>query len=695
LPVAGQVRNVAIGGGGYVTGICADPNEKGLFYIRTDVGGAYRWDAVNARWIPLLDRLSASDFGVESIAVDAGHARTVYLQTGKYLYDKAKILKSTDAGENWTPMNTPPKLASFGNGPQRMAGERLQVDPNQPDTLFLASRTIGLWKSTDGSNTWSQVNRAANEPFPKGEDKVGLNFVVFDKGSGKPGQATPVLYVGVVDKAGADGGVWKTADGGKSWVHLEGGLKSPARAAVAADGTCYVTFLGGKDFPGGVFKAPREANALTACAPDPKLGYCAISADPADPKTIYASQYASYNSKTFVTHNAGQNWTVAGAVHGVGNPATRDGSQWFGNISQLAANPFSAGEVWMADYLGVLRTPNISDPAKPWNFLVTGHEEIVPLILVGAPGGAPLLSGSADVNGHRSADLTVPPPGQFRDPSFGSTTGLDFCEADPNVWARVYKSFVGAPPGGYSTDDGVKWTPFKNVPHGVDGGRIAVSATNPKVFVWSTEKGKVFFTKDQGSTWEQATTAPAVSSWEFSQNAQVLTSDRVDGDTFYLLRPVGEKPVGRAEIWRSVDGGQTWAVAGTIPLKTHESVTQYKVIASHAAKGKLWVALAYEGVYRSADGGQTFTGVPEASTVGMIAFGKGRPGGREPAVFLYGGVGGAAGLFRSDDDGGSWKKIELQSPINDAPKIIGADRQTFGRVYIGTDGRGIYVVDSD
>ncbi|MEY3898363.1 MAG: hypothetical protein RLZZ214_3884, partial [Verrucomicrobiota bacterium] len=85
----GHVRNVAVGAGGYVTGIFSDPNEKGLFYIRTDMGGAYRWDSIHSRWIPILEKQNASDFGIDSIAVDPSHARTVYIQTGKYLYDKA------------------------------------------------------------------------------------------------------------------------------------------------------------------------------------------------------------------------------------------------------------------------------------------------------------------------------------------------------------------------------------------------------------------------------------------------------------------------------------------------------------------------------------------------------------------------------------------------------------------------------
>ena len=76
-------RNVPIAGGGFVTGFVFNPSRKDLLYSRTDMGGAYRWDAKAGRWIPLTDW--AGDWnllGIESVATDPvdEHRRSSRLQ---------------------------------------------------------------------------------------------------------------------------------------------------------------------------------------------------------------------------------------------------------------------------------------------------------------------------------------------------------------------------------------------------------------------------------------------------------------------------------------------------------------------------------------------------------------------------------------------------------------------------------------
>ena len=60
-PEAYQWQNVAIGGGGFISGIITSKTEQNLVYARTDVGGAYRWDVAGNKWMPLLDWTSPNE----------------------------------------------------------------------------------------------------------------------------------------------------------------------------------------------------------------------------------------------------------------------------------------------------------------------------------------------------------------------------------------------------------------------------------------------------------------------------------------------------------------------------------------------------------------------------------------------------------------------------------------------------------
>ena len=75
-----------IGGGGYVLDVYCHPKQKDLVYIRTDVGGFYRWDAAGSRWIPLTDqftRAQSNYYGGEGLALDPGNPNIVYIAAGK------------------------------------------------------------------------------------------------------------------------------------------------------------------------------------------------------------------------------------------------------------------------------------------------------------------------------------------------------------------------------------------------------------------------------------------------------------------------------------------------------------------------------------------------------------------------------------------------------------------------------------
>jgi xyloglucan-specific exo-beta-1,4-glucanase len=214
-PPSYQWTSAPFGGGGFVSGLVYHPKVRGLVYARTDIGGAYRWDVVAKRWIPLNDDLGRDDnqlMGALSLAVDPNDPQRVYIaavRAQEAVYSPAALLASDDQGANWRRVDLPFKLG--GNQDGRSMGERLQVDPNDGGILLLGSSHDGLWKSADRGKTWRRLAGLK-------ADAVGL--VQFDPASGHAGAATPVVYVGTLDTKGP--ALWRSRDAGETWEPIAG-----------------------------------------------------------------------------------------------------------------------------------------------------------------------------------------------------------------------------------------------------------------------------------------------------------------------------------------------------------------------------------------------------------------------------------------------------------------------------------------
>ena len=225
-----RYAGVRIGGGGFVSGLAFHPREKGLYYARTDVGGAYRWDDAAKRWVSLTDWIEAKDenlLGIDSLAVDPSDAGRVYLAAGTYTTPQAgqaAVLRSADRGKHFERADLPFKLG--GNELGRGNGERLAVDPHDGRVLFLGSRDSGLWRSQDYGAHWSKVESfpaVATSPSASAENKwrrqaIGIVFVVFEPASGKPGRPTPTLYAGVSTQQAS---LFRSDDAGAHFTRID------------------------------------------------------------------------------------------------------------------------------------------------------------------------------------------------------------------------------------------------------------------------------------------------------------------------------------------------------------------------------------------------------------------------------------------------------------------------------------------
>jgi hypothetical protein len=85
--------------------------------------------------------------------------------------------------------------------------------------------------------------------------------------------------------------------------------------------------------------------------------------------------------------------------------------------------------------------------------------------------------------------------------------------------------------------------------------------------------------------------------------------------------------------------------------------------------------------------------MPEVTEIHAFGFGKAAPGKAHPALYLVGTIGGQAGIFRSDDEAMTWVRINDDAHQWGLVLQVAGDPRIYGRVYVGTHGRGIFYGD--
>lgn len=688
----GQYRwnNVAIGGGSYVTGVVFHPTEPNLIYIQTDVGGCYRWDPTGRQWIQLMDCFGPGEanlYGVQ-LTLDPNNPDVVYAAAGKYPKDivikghlwtandpyPCDVLKSTDRGKTW--QRTGLNVDMGGNQMPRKATNHMAVDPNDSNIIYYGSGWNGLWRSTQAAapGSWRQVTSVPTH----GVVGRGFMFITFDAASGKKGLPTPVMFTGVQGK-----GIFRSADAGENWTHI-GGPEFPHQGRVALDGTLYIThdkgvikFADGKWInitPRAPGAAPKEQiyNALSLSMHDPKL-------------LMVVTRMGRYGEEISRSTDGGATWTQVTDYKKHYSAPWWNQDFWAEAVASLAMDPQDERKVWMTTWYGVWRTDNVTANPSYWVTEENGHEEVGSLSLISTPGGASLHSGVFDVGAFRHADLRKFPNEMFCSPEMKDSTSYDFCEADPNCVVRVggNEYYQGGTGGGLiSRDNGKTWVDFAAKPEGAYAGRVAMSCGDSQHIVWRPFRKPMYFTKDGGRTWAQGKGLPPADQFHdyWSWN-QYLVADRAVADRFYFLADR------TGQVYRSDDGGENWQAVGQIPVAP---TRWYGLVSSYGKNSELWVYLHTAGLYRSTDGGKSFQRMDQIQEALLASFGKGAPNGQHPAAYCYATINGRRGMYRSDDMGATWVAIGPPNYPGDEPSAIAGDRNVYGRVFVGTNGRGIY-----
>jgi uncharacterized repeat protein (TIGR02543 family) len=325
-------KNVAIGGGGFVSSVIAAPNDPNVFYARTDVGGAYRWDEAAQAWISLLDWVSSDEkgyLGVDGIAVDPKVPGRVYVLLGiGYLNNgESAFARSENYGRTWEVFDITNTFKAHGNGMGRGNGERLAVDPNNSNIIFAGTRFNGMWKSTNRGTTWSQLSLDYRPNINRDMHESGVCTLQFDRTSVASG-VTQTIYAGISRESN---NVYVSHNAGASWSLVAGqptaGLIRPQRMALTSDGRyLYITYgNGGGPHPmlwsgvtdyfnrGAIYKYDTQEGTWKDVSPENFMqnldqipnndfhqgAFSGISIDPNDENVILATAINSWRAPQF------------------------------------------------------------------------------------------------------------------------------------------------------------------------------------------------------------------------------------------------------------------------------------------------------------------------------------------------------------------------------------------------------------
>jgi len=133
--------------------------------------------------------------------------------------------------------------------------------------------------------------------------------------------------------------------------------------------------------------------------------------------------------------------------------------------------------------------------------------------------------------------------------------------------------------------------------------------------------------------------------------------------------------------------------ADTVDYTTASASVLLSVVAAGTNATYNWLPFPSEGLYHSTDSGASFIKIGSVSSAPLVGFGMAAPGAKYPAVYIVGTVGGVYGFFRSIDEGNSWTRINDDAHQYGYIFAISGDPRIYGRVYLGTGGRGILYGD--
>ncbi|CRK56082.1 Glycosyl hydrolase, BNR repeat precursor [Alloactinosynnema sp. L-07] len=585
-------QSLGPGLGGRVSDLATDPTRANTIYAGAASGGLWKstdgGSTFSYSWGPTLPQ------SVGAVAVAANG--TIYVGTGEgnpgsasYSFPGNGVYKSTDGGSTWLSMGL--------TGTDRIG--RISIDPNNSNRLFVAAAgklyqpggARGLYRTEDGGTTWQQVLAGANDTTGSIDVSISPDDSNTIYTSMWDHTRTPAGRV----YGGVGSGIHKSTDGGATWTRLAGGL--PASSSN----------LGRM----GVAVAKSDPNRLYAIAantPGNFLGFWTSTNKGASWTQVTSSSTLSGSQSTFgwwfgrifVDPLAAQHIWVPGVPM---LESTNAGTSWTSNSSSfhvdqhaLAFDPNVANKVYLGNDGGIYRSTQNGSLSGSWTksgnlanmqFYTVGVSQQDPTRINGGlqdNGSVRSWAGWGSYYGGDGLANVIDPTNHLKVyacsqngscgrstnggnsmSAFGAATSdrwnwLSPVALDPTTPSTVY--FAGNRVN-RSTNSAAGFSvisPNLAVTSWGTVSAIGVAKSNAAVIYAGTDDGKLWVTRNTGSTWTDITAGLP------SRYMTRVTVDPTDANLAYITVSGYRNGSSAAQVFRTTNGGSTYqAISGNLP----------------------------------------------------------------------------------------------------------------------------------
>lgn len=593
--------------GGRTIGACGVIGKPNVFYMGVNDGGVWKTDDYGRTWQPLFDSEPTGSIG--DVEVAPSNPDVIYVGSGEGVQRPDLsvgngMYKSTDGGKTWTHLGLDSAYQIGGLAIDPKNENRVFVaalgHPYGPNTQR------GVFRTTDGGKTWQKVfyideNTGAIQVTI---DPVNSNIVYADmfevrKGPWENGDFT-----------GPNSGLFKSTDGGNTWHKLEKGLPGKDEGlgrigfCIAPSNTNRLYAVVSSQKGGGIYRSYDGGESWTLTNNDLKYwdrgdDFAEMKVDPKNPDIVYDVNVVSWKST-----DAGKTWIGwKGAPGGDDyhrlwiNPSNPDIMLLAGD--QGAAVTVNSGRTWSSWYnQPTAQLYHVSaDNAFPYN-VYSGQQESGSVGIASCGNDGQITEREwhpvcAEEYGYVVADPLNPNivyggkiskynklTGQVQDISPDCHDGkYRFIRTAPIVFSPVdHKTLYYAGNVIFkTTDGGNSWDVISpdltrqeytipasvgvfttgTMQHMKPRGVVYTIAPSPldENLIWAgSDDGLIHVTHDGGSTWDDVTPS-SITDWN---KISMLEASHFDVNTAYAavncIRLDDEHP----HIYRTRDGGKTW-----------------------------------------------------------------------------------------------------------------------------------------